>query len=112
MRSLSIGMILVTALTAMPRTRAVSGGESGSMKRVKHLKDFRVIEFRRYTVKRGERDHFVRYFESYFPEAFEQLGAIAFGQFLERRNGGGFTWIRGFPDMDSHAAASKAFYAK
>ena len=48
------------------------------MDRVKHLNDFQVIEFRRYIVKEGEREHFAEYFERYFPEAFQQLGAIAF----------------------------------
>jgi hypothetical protein len=56
------------------------------MIRVKHLNDFQVIEFRRYIVKEGEREHFAEYFESYFPEAFQQLGAIAFGQFFESKN--------------------------
>jgi len=56
------------------------------MDRVKHLNDFQVIEFRPYTVKAGEREHFAEYFESYFPEAFRQMGAIAFGQFFERKN--------------------------
>jgi hypothetical protein len=32
--------------------------------------DFQVVEFRRYTVRDGEREHFATYFESYFPEAF------------------------------------------
>jgi hypothetical protein len=61
-----------------------------------HLNDFQDIEFRRYTIKEGEREHFAQYFESYFPEAFEQLGAIAAGSFFERGNQTGFTWIRGF----------------
>ena len=45
------------------------------------LGDFQVFEFRRYTVKPSEREHFAQYFESYFPEAFQQLGAIAAGSF-------------------------------
>src|ERR1700682_6262392 len=31
---------------------------------------FQVIELRRYTMKEGGRDRFIRYFESYFPAAF------------------------------------------
>ena len=64
---------------------------SKAMDHVKHLQDFQVIEFRRYTIKEGEREHFAEYFESYFPEAFQQMGAIVFGQFFERRNPVGFT---------------------
>ena len=80
------------------------------MERVSHLKDFRVIEFRRYTIKPGERQHFADYFETYFPGAFQQLGAIAFGQFLERDNPTRFTWIRGFHTLDDRAAVNGAFY--
>jgi hypothetical protein len=75
-----------------------------------HLRDFQVIEFRRYTIKEGGREHFAQYFESYFPEAFEQLGAIAAGSFLERGNQTGFTWIRGFHTMDARAVVNAAFY--
>jgi hypothetical protein len=80
------------------------------MDRVKHLKDFQVIEFRRYTVKEGEREHFAEYFESYFPEAFQQMGAIAFGQFFERKNPVGFTWMRGFKNTDARAVINAGFY--
>lgn len=81
-----------------------------TMSHVDHLKDFQVIELRRYTIKEEERDHFASYFESYTPEAFEQMGSLIFGQFLERNNPTGFVWIRGFHDMDARAAVSEAFY--
>jgi len=77
---------------------------------VEHLKDFPVIELRRYTIKAGERQNFADYFESFFPEAFEQIGAIAFGQFLERKNSSRFTWIRGFHTLADRAALNGAFY--
>src|SRR5690349_617004 len=67
-----------------------------NVKSVEHLKDFQVVELRRYTVTQGERDHFTEYFENFFPEAFEQLGALVAGQFHERNNPVGFTWIRLF----------------
>ena len=40
-----------------------------------------IVELRRYVITPGERDNFAQYFESYFPEAFQQLGATVFGQF-------------------------------
>ncbi len=80
------------------------------MDRIKHLNDFQVIEFRRYIIKEGEREHFAEYFESYFPEAFQQLGAIAFGQFFERKNPVRFTWIRGFKNTDARAIINAGFY--
>ncbi len=75
-----------------------------------HMSDFQAFEFRRYTIKAGEREHFAQYFESYFPEAFQQLGAIAAGSFFERRNQFGFTWIRGFHTIEDRAVANAAFY--
>lgn len=83
---------------------------AGSTDHIEHLKDFQVIEFRRYTIKEGEREHFARYFESFFPEAFQQIGAIAFGQFFERGNATGFTWIRGFKNTDARGTGNAAFY--
>ena len=74
------------------------------------LSDFQAIEFRRYTIKEGERKHFAEYFESYFPEAMEQTGAIAAGSFFERKNQNGFTWIRGFHTIEDRAVENAAFY--
>jgi hypothetical protein len=71
---------------------------------------FTVLELRRYEVQEGEREHFARYFESYFPEAFQQLGAMIFGQFFERRNPGRFTFLRGYPNVDARATVSASFY--
>jgi hypothetical protein len=72
--------------------------------------NFQVIEFRRYTVVEGQREKFTKYFEAYFPEAFQQLGAIAFGDFTEPEHPEHFTWIRGFHDMDDRAKINSAFY--
>jgi len=74
------------------------------------LNNFQVIEFRRYTIKEGGREHFAQYFESYFPEAFQQLGAIAAGSFFERGNQTGFTWIRGFHTIEARAVVNGTFY--
>jgi hypothetical protein len=75
-----------------------------------NLVNFQAIEFRRYTVKPGLREPFAKYFDAYFPEAFEQLGAIAAGSFFERKNQNGFTWIRAFHTLDARAVANAEFY--
>jgi hypothetical protein len=80
------------------------------MESVKHLKEFPVIELRRYTIKDGQRERFARYFESYFPEAIQQSGAIVAGAFFEREKHAVFTWIRAFHDMDDRAKANAALY--
>jgi hypothetical protein len=86
--------------------RATGGPES----RVSHLAPFEVVELRRYTTTPGGRERFARYFESYFPEAFEQLGSIFFGHFFERDRPDGFTMLRGFKDNDARAIVCSAFY--
>lgn len=77
---------------------------------ISHLPSFEVIELRRYAIRKGELARFGDYFESYFPEAFQQLGALALGQGFERGNATRFTWLRGFPDMDARARINAAFY--
>jgi len=80
------------------------------MDEIEHLKDFGLIEFRRYLIKDGFRNRFAEYFESFFPEAFEQMSAIVHGQFLDRWNPAGFTWIRGFHDSYERGRVSSNFY--
>jgi NIPSNAP protein len=77
---------------------------------ITRLSDLSVLEFRRYTLREGERRNFALYFESFFPEAFQQLGALALGQFFELENPRRFTWIRGFRDGEARAAVNAAFY--
>jgi NIPSNAP len=90
----------------MDFTREPGSGVSA----VAHLGDYQVVELRRYSLVDGKRERFARTFESYFPEAFEQLGAMVFGQFGERRNPAHFTWLRGYKDMDARATVNAAFY--
>jgi NIPSNAP len=71
---------------------------------------FPVVELRRYETKVGEEQAFARYFESFFPEAFQQLGAIVFGQFLERGRPSSFTWLRGYRSLAERAVVGAAFY--
>jgi len=102
--------ILLLAISATMFAETNHKTRNKAMDHVKHLTDFHVIEFRRYTIKEGEREHFAAYFESHFPEAFQQMGAIAFGQFFERRNPVAFTWLRGFKNTDARAIINAGFY--
>lgn len=81
-----------------------------ALETVAHLHDYEVVELRRYTTRPGRRDDFVRYFDTYFPEAFEQLGAIVFGQFTERDAADRMIWLRGFKDIQARPVVSAAFY--
>lgn len=77
---------------------------------VSHLSDYQVVELRRYTTAPGQRARFAAYFDAYFPEAFEQLGAMVFGQFLERGHPDHFTWLRGYKDMSARPIVDAQFY--
>src|SRR5262249_11609247 len=108
LRFLTTVLLLTASVTIFAQTSLNTGNKA--MDRVKHLKDFQVIDLRLYTVKEGEREHFAKYFESFFPEAFQQMGAIVFGQFFERKNPVGFTWMRGFKNTDARAIVNAGFY--
>lgn len=75
-----------------------------------HLGPFTVVELGRYTVTPGEQANFTRYFESFCPEAFQQLGALVCGHFAERRAPASFTWLRAFRSMDARAIFKASFY--
>ncbi|HEX6927905.1 MAG TPA: NIPSNAP family protein [Gammaproteobacteria bacterium] len=102
-------LAFIIALFLAPGAGANDNG-SPSMESIQHLGEFPVIEFRRYTTVDGGRDAFAAYFESYFPESFQQLGAIALGQFLERDAPNGFTWLRGFKSTAARKDINTAFY--
>jgi hypothetical protein len=83
---------------------------SQDFRSIEHLPDFQVVELRRYTTSHGGRARFASYFETYFPEAFEQLGAMVFGQFLPHEQADRFVWLRGFRDMPTRAVVNARFY--
>jgi hypothetical protein len=105
---ISIGCLVLLVVNSL--TWAQDKSAPNLMKSSSLLTDFQVVEFRRYTIRDGEREHFAQYFESFFPEAFQQLGAIAIGQFLERGNDSRFTWLRAFHNMDDRARVNALFY--
>lgn len=96
-----VDIVIVAPIYSLPRMTITLDTPLGS---------FPVVELRRYTTRAGARQRFARYFETFFPEAFEQLGAVVAGSFLERGDGCGFTWIRGFHDLDARAVVCGAFY--
>ena len=108
--STAIGSCLLAAITLPTSVAAQATPVSAPMDTVTHLNNYQAIEFRRYVTKDGERAHFIAYFDAYFPEAMQQLGAIVFGQFADRGNPNHFTWLRGFHDMNARAVVNASFY--
>lgn len=107
---LLFGIVSIVALGAAMPAPCQPSSETTTMDSVQHLQDYQVVEFRRYVTSDGERAHFVKYFDTYFPEAFEQLGAMVLGQFTERGNPNRFTWLRGFKDINARPIVNAAFY--
>ena len=105
------GLLFLVAVCNLMATQTDQVIQSNAIDPAANLKDFQVIEFRRYTIKAGGRENFTKYFETYFPGAIEQVGAITAGSFFERKNQDSFTWIRGFHTIDERATANAAFYA-
>jgi len=110
MISLGVGGSTLAEPAAAGRTGAASHEAAPAMEAADHLRDFQVVELRRYTTTHGGRARFVKYFDTYFPEAFEQLGAMVFGQFLPRDHPDQFVWLRGFHDMLARPVVSAKFY--
>jgi hypothetical protein len=104
------GIVAAIVLGAALSAHGKPANEATQMESVQHLKDYQVVEFRRYVTADGELANFVKYFDTYFPEAFEQLGAMVFGQFSERGHPNHFTWLRGFHDINARPIVNAAFY--
>ncbi|HWX67622.1 MAG TPA: hypothetical protein VNZ27_14475 [Rhodanobacter sp.] len=104
------GIVLLGVFGAATSAHGKPTNGTITMESVQHLQGYQAIEFRRYVTKDGERAHFVKYFDTYFPEALEQLGAMVFGQFTERDNPDRFTWLRGFRDINARPIVNAAFY--
>lgn len=109
--AIAVGLVRSAATCTTSAAQSSGGAHTEqAMNSVNHLADYQVIEFRRYTIKAGERDHFIQYFEAFFPEAMEQLGALVLGQFAEREDASHFLWLRGFHSTFDRPIANSAFY--
>lgn len=91
-------------------TTARAADTAAALESVAHLNNYQVVELRRYDIAPGQRDRFVRYFDAYFPEAFEQLDCMVFGQFEDRAAPTKFVWLRGYHDINARPIVDSAFY--
>jgi hypothetical protein len=106
-RNLLLGVLSITAVSP---SALADMNRQAAIESVAHLNNYQVVELRRYDIAPGERDRFVKYFDAYFPEAFEQLGCMVFGQFYDRSSPNKFTWLRGYKDYDARAIVDAEFY--
>jgi len=69
-----------------------------------------IVELRQYQLHPGQRDTLITIFDREFVETQEALGMTLLGQFRDIDRPDVFTWLRGFPDMESRAASLGSFY--
>jgi hypothetical protein len=74
---LSLGILSLVAVCQLTSAQIDQSMGRARMEHNPRLSEFPVIEFRRYTIKDEQRSHFTQHFDTYFPEAFQQLGTIA-----------------------------------
>ncbi|HZT02925.1 MAG TPA: hypothetical protein VFA39_11730 [Steroidobacteraceae bacterium] len=102
-------LLIVSAPVLAATVPGPECGGAGSMDDTEQLGHFDVIELRRYPIAPGQRPAFAKYYDDWFPAAFEQVGVLIFGEFFERGRYN-FTWIRGFHTIQDHAIAQAQFY--
>jgi hypothetical protein len=108
--SLVLCALLIVSAPALAASRSGSDCLGGSMDNTAQFGRYDVVELRRYPVTPGKRTEFAKYYEDWFPAAFEQLGIMVFGEFFEQGAHYNFTWIRGFNTIQDHAIANAQFY--
>jgi hypothetical protein len=69
-----------------------------------------VVELRNYTLHPGARETLIDLFDREFVETQEAVGMQVIAQFRDIDRPDVFTWLRGFPDMQSRAVSLEAFY--
>src|SRR5579859_3034350 len=69
-----------------------------------------IVEFRRYTLRPGQRDVLIELFDREFVESQEAEGMAILGQFRDLDDPDRFVWLRGFEDMPTRAHALTRFY--
>lgn len=103
-------LLLGTLMTTTVAVAHAGTDTRTARENVAHLDTYPVVELRRYDIAPGQRERFVRYFDAYFPEAFEQLDCMVFGQFEDRAAPTKFVWLRGYRNIDARPIVDSAFY--
>lgn len=69
-----------------------------------------IIEVRRYRVKPGLRDKFIRFFEERAAPVQRELGILIVGPMLDLEDPDVFVWLRGFASLAERDRLKSAFY--
>ncbi len=74
------------------------------------MENITVVEFRQYTLHKGQRDVLAGLFLDKFVAPQNTLGAYVLGAFTDRDDPDRFVWFRGFESMEARKQALEAFY--
>jgi NIPSNAP protein len=69
-----------------------------------------IVEVRRYRIKPGRRDEFIRFFEEQSIPALHQYGMKVFGPLVDVENPNAFVFLRGFPSLEARDRMKDDFY--
>lgn len=76
------------------------------------MKDFGVIELRRYVLRPGMRESLITLFEREFIESQEACGMVPIGHYRDLDDPNSFVWFRGFETMETRRSALEGFYIR
>ena len=69
-----------------------------------------IVEVRRYRIKPGRREDFIRFFETRAVPALQSHGMKILGPLVDLENPNAFVWLRGFPSLAARDDMKSAFY--
>jgi len=69
-----------------------------------------IVEVRRYRIKPGKRDEFIRFFENRSVPALLDHGMKVMGPLIDVENPNAFVFLRGFPSLEAREQMKDAFY--
>ena len=69
-----------------------------------------IVEVRRYRIKPGKRDEFIKFFESRSIPALRDFGMPVLGPLLDVENPNAFVFLRSFPSLDQREPIKDKFY--
>lgn len=69
-----------------------------------------IVEVRAYRIKPGQREEFIKFFETRAVPALRSHGMKIVGPFLDVENPNKFVFLRGFPSLDERDRMKDEFY--
>lgn len=69
-----------------------------------------IIEIRHYTIRQGQREEFIKFFEQKNRKALRDAGMLVFGPMRDLQDPDKVHWMRAFPSLEDREVIKKEFY--